>query len=72
MRPDDITRDGHQETFKAGVHLALLSLAAVCSAYNCAAWIARPSKHLAVNAVVYTALLGLECHQVMRHLRREP
>jgi hypothetical protein len=36
--------------------------------YNAAAWLARREQHLAVNAVLYTALTAWEQLQVARHL----
>jgi hypothetical protein len=36
--------------------------------YNAAAWLARREKHLAVNAVLYTALTAWEQQHVAHHL----
>ncbi len=62
---------GEHEDVKAGVHIALGTLALMCVAYNTAAWLTRREKHLAFNAVIYAALLGLELQQVRRHLETE-
>ena len=59
---------GEHETVKAGAHGLLGALAAVCLAYNVAAWVTRRERHLAINAVIYAALVGLEVRQVARHL----
>jgi len=40
----------------------------VMSAYNAAAWLRRRDQHLAVNAVLYTALIAWEQHHVLHHL----
>jgi hypothetical protein len=66
---------GSCEALKLGVHAATLGLAVVMSAYNAAAWLRRREQHLAVNAVLYTALIALEHHHVAHHLallRRPP
>lgn len=62
-----LAADEH-EGLKATVHIALGTLAFACVAYNTAAWLTRREKHLAFNAVIYAALLGLEWQQVRRHL----
>jgi hypothetical protein len=58
---------GELEEVKAGVHVVLGVLAAVCTAYNAAAWLYRRESHLAVNAVAYGLLTALEVAQVDRH-----
>ena len=59
---------GKCEPLKAAVHGVLLATAAVCAAYNTAAWLRRRQRHLAINAVVYTtAVLWERCH-VSHHL----
>jgi hypothetical protein len=59
---------GSCEALKLGVHAATLGLAVVMSAYNAAAWLRRREQHLAVNAVLYAALIALEQHHVSHHL----
>jgi hypothetical protein len=66
---------GSCEALKLGVHAATLGLAVVMSAYNAAAWLRRRDQHLAVNALLYTALVAWEQHHVLHHLgllRRAP
>jgi len=66
---------GSFEALKLGVHAASLGLAVVMGAYNAAAWFRRREQHLAVNAVLYTALIALEQHHVAHHfalLRKAP
>ena len=59
---------GKCEPLKAAVHGVLLATAAVCAAYNTAAWLRRRQRHLAINAVVYSAaVLWERCH-VAHHL----
>lgn len=63
-------RAGEHEAIKAGVHIVLGTLAAVCTVYNAAAWLYRRESHLAVNAVAYGLLTALEVAQVQRHTER--
>jgi hypothetical protein len=59
---------GRCEPMKAAVHGVLLATAAVCAAYNIAAWVKRRQRHLAINAVIYSAaVLWERCH-VVHHL----
>src|SRR6266542_2207965 len=51
---------GSCEALKLGVHAATLGLAIVMGAYNAAAWLRRREQHLAVNAVLYAALIAWE------------
>jgi len=60
---------GECEPLKAGVHGSALALAAVMGLYNAAAWLRRRDAHLAVNAVLYAALVAWEQHHVAHHLR---
>jgi hypothetical protein len=60
---------GHCEPLKLGVHASALALAAICGAYNTAAWLSRREHHLAVNAVLYVALAVWEREHVAHHLR---
>ena len=64
----DLLDSGNCEPFKAAVHGAVLALAAVCAAYNTAAWVKRRQRHLAVNAVFYTAAVWFEHCHVRHHL----
>lgn len=66
---------GHCEPLKLGVHAGALALSVVCGVYNVAAWLSRRETHLAVNAVLYTALSIWEQQHVAHHLeemRRPP
>jgi hypothetical protein len=66
---------GNCEELKLGVHAAALRLAALCGAYNAAAWLARRDRHLAINTVMYAALIAFEHQHVTHHLaeiRRTP
>lgn len=72
VTPFPITTPGQSETFKAGVHLALFGLAVTAGAYNLAALQARPSRQLAVNAVIYGALAWFEARNVLGHMGRLP
>ena len=64
----DILKPGHCEPLKAGVHGVLLATAAVCAAYNAAAWLKRRQRHLAVNFVIYGAAVLFERRHVQQHL----
>jgi len=59
---------GRYEPLKAGVHGAALGIAAVCAAYNFAAWVARRQRHSWINATLYGALTAWEYHHVRHHL----
>lgn len=69
MTPTELLDDGTAEPFKACWHGAMLALAGGAAIYNTAAFVRRPSAHLAFGAVVYTALAGVEVGMVARHLR---
>ena len=60
---------GRCEPLKAAVHGVLFTTAAVCAAYNAAAWLRRRQRHLAINAVVYSAAVWWERCHVVHHLR---
>jgi hypothetical protein len=45
-----------------------LVTAAVCGVYNIAAWVVRRQKHLAVNALLYSAAVIWEIEHVRHHL----
>jgi hypothetical protein len=59
---------GHCERLKAGVHALALATAALCGAYNLAAWLVRRQRHLALNAVFYSAAVFWESEHVRHHL----
>jgi hypothetical protein len=59
---------GKCEPLKLGVHAAALGIAAVCGLYNAAAWLRRREQHLAVNAVLYAALIAFEQCHVAHHI----
>ncbi len=66
----NILETGSRESLKAGIHAGALCLAAVMWAYNVAAWLQRREPHLAVNALVYTALMFFESEHVRHHLAK--
>ena len=47
---------------------AALGLAAICGLYNAAAWLSRREQHLAINTVIYAALIALEQRHVAHHI----
>lgn len=59
---------GNCERLKTGVHAVAFGLAAVCGLYNAAAWVSRRQPHLAVNALLYAALMAWEQQHVAHHL----
>lgn len=59
---------GKCEPLKAAVHGVLLVTMAVCAAYNSAAWLRRRQRHLAINAVLYSAAVWWERCHVVHHL----
>jgi hypothetical protein len=59
---------GRCEPLKAGVHATALGLFAVMGLYNAAAWVSRRDQHLAVNALLYSALTLWERKHVAHHL----
>lgn len=63
-----ILESGSRETIKGAIHGAALCLATLMWAYNVAAWLQRRKRHLAVNALVYTALVLFEREHVRHHL----
>jgi hypothetical protein len=63
-----VLRCGNCEPLKLGVHGLALGIAALCGAYNAAAWLTRREKHLAVNAVLYAALMVFEQRHVAHHV----
>ena len=59
---------GNCEPLKLGVHAAALGIAALCGVYNAAAWVVRREQHLAINAVLYAALIAFEQRHVLHHI----
>ncbi len=63
-----VLKCGNCEELKLGVHGAALGIVALCGLYNAAAWLSRRERHLAVNAVLYTALTIWEQQHVSHHM----
>jgi len=63
-----VLKCGNCEELKLGVHAAALGLAAVCGLYNAAAWLSRRERHLAINTVLYAALIAFEQQHVAHHM----
>lgn len=63
----DFTDGASSNGTKGAVHGAVLTLAALCAIYNACAWGKRRERHLAVNAVVYGALVAFEVRNVRHH-----
>jgi hypothetical protein len=63
-----VLKCGNCEELKLGVHGLTLGLATICGLYNAAAWLSRREKHLAVNAVLYAALIAFEQRHVAHHI----
>ena len=59
---------GRCEPLKAAVHGVLLATVTVCAAYNAAAWLKRRQRHLAINAVIYSAAIWWEGSHIVHHL----
>ena len=71
----EVLKCGNCEKLKLGVHATALGLAALCGLYNAMAWLNRREQHLALNAVMYAALVAIEQRHVAHHiaeLRRPP
>jgi hypothetical protein len=68
MKTPTLLHKGEFEVLKAGVHSAALGLAAVCAAYNLAAWLVRRQRHSVINAGLYTAVAVWECVHVKHHI----
>jgi hypothetical protein len=64
--------NGQCEPLKAAVHGVLMATVSVCAAYNTAAWLKRRQRHLAINAVIYSAAVWWERCHVLHHLRDCP
>jgi hypothetical protein len=67
-----ILQCGNCEPLKASVHGAVLGLSALCAAYNFAAWLTRHQMHLAVNTLLYAAVVAWETAHVRHHLAVPP
>jgi hypothetical protein len=73
-----VLKCGNCEELKLGVHGLTLGLATLCGLYNAAAWLSRREQHLAINAVLYAALIAFEQRHVSHHIaelrrpRQEP
>src|SRR3954454_1749677 len=63
-----VLKCGNCEPLKLGVHGLALGIAAVCGLYNTAAWLSRREQHLAVNAMLYAALIAFEQRHVAHHI----
>ena len=63
-----VLKCGNCEELKLGVHAMALGLAALCGIYNAAAWLSRREQHLAVNTVLYAALIAFEQQHVSHHI----
>jgi hypothetical protein len=64
----EVLKCGNCERVKLGVHGLALGLAALCGAYNAAAWLSRREQHLAINAVLYAVLIAFEQQHVSHHI----
>jgi hypothetical protein len=63
-----VLKCGNCEELKLGVHVLALGVAALCGAYNAAAWLSRREPHLAVNTLMYAALIAFEEQHVSHHI----
>jgi hypothetical protein len=63
-----VLKCGNCEELKLGVHGLTLGLAVLCGLYNAAAWLSRREQHLAVNTVLYAALIAFEQRHVSHHI----
>ena len=63
-----VLKCGNCEELKLGVHAMALGLAALCGVYNAAAWLSRRERHLAVNTLMYVALIAFEQQHVSHHI----
>jgi thiamine transporter ThiT len=64
----EVLKCGNCEELKLGVHATALGLAALCGLYNAAAWLSRREQHLALNALMYAALIAVEQRHVAHHI----
>jgi hypothetical protein len=63
-----ILQCGNCEPLKASVHGVAMGTAALCAAYNFAAWLARRQTHLAVNTILYSMMVAWEATHVRHHV----
>ena len=63
-----VLKCGNCEELKLGVHALALGVAALCGVYNAAAWLSRRERHLAVNTIMYAALIAFERQHVSHHI----
>jgi hypothetical protein len=63
-----VLKCGNCEELKLGVHALALGVAALCGVYNAAAWLSRRERHLAINTVMYAALVAFEQQHVSHHI----
>ena len=63
-----VLKCGNCEELKLGVHATTLGLVTLCGLYNAAAWLIRREQHLALNAVMYAALIAIEQRHVAHHI----
>ena len=68
MTTPSILMCGRCEQLKAGTHALALVTAATCAVYNLSAWLVRRQRHLAINAIVYSAAMAWELMHVRHHL----
>lgn len=61
--------NGQCEGVKLTVHAALGAIALVCLGYNAISFVRRFEKHLALNVVMYGALVWMERRKVSHHWR---
>lgn len=59
--------DGHGEHIKGYVHAAVGIAVGIMAAYNLAACVKKPRTRVAIGAVGYTALAGLELLVAQQH-----
>ena len=64
----EVLKCGNCERLKLGVHATALGIAALCGLYNAAAWLSRREQHLALNALMYAALVAVEQRHVAHHI----
>jgi len=64
----EVLKCGNCEELKLGVHATALGLAVLCGLYNAAAWLSRREQHLALNALMYAALVAIEQRHVAHHI----
>ncbi len=67
-----VLKCGNCEELKLGVHALALGVAALCGAYNAAAWLSRRERHHAINTVMYAALIAFEQQHVAHHIAEHP